>query len=103
MAKVETAFAKKVDQYLNTKKPNIYFFNTFGNAVQRAGLPDRIVCYKGRFIGIELKRPDGKGTESKRQEIEGNKIKKAKGIFVCTDNLDFIKEIFDYIDKSTSV
>lgn len=93
---VETSFAREVDKYLKSI-PDLWFLNVYGNAVQRAGVPDRIVCYKGKFIGIELKRPDGKGVESNRQKIEGIKIKRANGIYAIADSLDDVRKILSDI------
>lgn len=103
MQKAETLFAKKVDEYLKSlkKKGDLWFLNVFGNGVQKAGIPDRIVCYKGYFIGIELKREDGKGSESGRQSIERTLITRAGGISIVADNLDDIKAIISEIDEMT--
>lgn len=37
-----------------------YYFKHFGCAFSRAGVPDLIACLNGQFIGIEVKRADGK-------------------------------------------
>jgi hypothetical protein len=89
---IETDFARRVDKFLKSKE-GLWFLNTYGNAVQRAGIPDRLVCYKGVFIGLELKRPDGKGKESVRQQIEGSKIQQAGGIYRVVESIEEIEEI----------
>lgn len=91
----ETEFAHKVDKVLKST-PELWYLNVYGNAVQRAGVPDRIICYKGKFIGLELKKPDGKGRESKRQEIEGFKIKSSGGTYAVISSLD---ELHDTLSK----
>lgn len=86
----ESVLAKEVDRQLKLLN-NCYYVNIHGNGIQRAGVPDRLICYRGFFIGLELKRPDGKGRESNRQKIEGNKIMDAGGIYACIDNVaDFL-------------
>ncbi len=35
----------------------LFWFKTHGNP---PGIPDIIICHKGKFIGIELKAPSGK-------------------------------------------
>jgi hypothetical protein len=37
---------------------------------QRPGILDLLVCYKGAFLGIEVKTPKGRVTPSQQQEIE---------------------------------
>lgn len=93
MARVENSFAEKVDKYLKSI-PDLWFLNTYGNAVQRAGIPDRLVCYKGEFIALELKRPDGKGKVDPRQAIEIKKINRAGGKAYIIDNLESLDSVF---------
>lgn len=96
----EKILEKEVDQYLKSLN-ECYFVNIHGNGVQRAGVPDRLICYRGFFIGLELKRPDGKGKESNRQKIEGNKIIKACGIYRCIDSLSQLENIIEEIKHRT--
>ena len=49
----EKRFEIQVKKWL--KEHNAWFVKTWSNGTQRAGLPDLIICWKGRFIGIELK------------------------------------------------
>lgn len=96
---MEKDLAKVIDTYLKLKyKDSIWFLNTYGNAVQRAGVPDRLICYKGFFIGIEIKRPDGTGIESERQKIEGKRIKLAGGIYAVVESLEEVKDIMNKIE-----
>jgi Holliday junction resolvase len=62
-----------------------YVVKHHGSRFSQAGVPDLLVCYKGRFIGIEVKAPDGKPSELQLHHIE--QIKKAGGIGFITDNL----------------
>lgn len=61
-----------------------------GGMYGTAGIPDIICCYKGRFIGIEVKRPGGK--VSKLQEITIKKVNVARGISFVAYNLDDVKK-----------
>ena len=61
-----------------------------------AGLPDIICCYCGRFIGFEVKTPDGK--LSKLQEITITKIKAAKGEAFKVTSVKEVKEILKTLD-----
>lgn len=56
-----------------------FWFKVHGGPFQMAGLPDILGCYKGRFIGIEVKCPGNKPT-ALQLEV-GNMILKAGGIF----------------------
>ena len=59
--KSEKTFENKVKLYL--KQKGAYFIKTHGDRFSKVGVPDLIVCYKGLFIGIELKAPNGKPSE----------------------------------------
>ena len=56
----------------------------------QAGVPDIIACIKGRFVGIEVKRP---GQRPKPiQEAFLDAINKKGGIGLWADNLDKVKD-----------
>jgi Holliday junction resolvase len=45
-----------------------------------SGLPDLIACYKGRFVGIEVKRPETRHTVTERQQAVLDRISAAGGL-----------------------
>ena len=71
----EKIFETKVKRLLKLR--GCWLLKTFSNGIQRAGVPDLLVCYKGYFIGIELKAE--KGRPSKLQEYEIAGIRDAGG------------------------
>lgn len=57
----ELVLTRKVHDYLTRlykkeRKP-VWFIKTRGGPMQRAGLPDYILCINGRFGALELKNP----------------------------------------------
>lgn len=57
--------------------------------VNRSGCPDILWCHEGRFIAIEVKRPDGDARDL--QEIQMRKIREAGGLaFVASSVADVI-------------
>jgi hypothetical protein len=61
-----------------------------------SGTPDFLVCYKGRFIAIEAKRPGGKPTTLQTDAI--NAINRCGGTaFVC-DDVSALDNIFRAVD-----
>jgi Holliday junction resolvase len=50
-------------------KHGIYYFMPPGMGLGRAGIPDIIGCYKGRFIAIECKAGKGKTTALQDREL----------------------------------
>jgi Holliday junction resolvase len=59
------------------KTPLCFAWKTHGGVYGTAGIPDVIVCYRGRFVAFEVKTPSGKLT--KLQENTIARIKNAKG------------------------
>ena len=56
-----------------------------------SGIPDIIVCYKGKFLAFEVKTEKGK--LSKLQEMTIAKIQKANGMAFKVTSLEEVKEI----------
>lgn len=64
----------------------------------KAGVPDLLVCYKGNFIGIEVKTPATKNNVSKLQQHNLNLIQAAEGRCIVAWDLDMIKEFFKELE-----
>lgn len=78
----ESLFQKKVIKYLETLGNDCWFVKYWGGGIYtKSGVPDLLICYKGRFIALELKAPNGK--VSKLQEINIQKINDAGGYAVA--------------------
>lgn len=66
----------------------------------KTGIPDILCCYRGKFIGIEVKRPETIKTVTELQKYNIEEIKKAGGIaIVATSALDVINLLED-IDET---
>lgn len=95
---LESNLVKKVETYLKTTfREEAWFLKTSGNAAQKSGIPDILVCVRGKFIGLELKREDGSGKPSEQQEIECRKISRAGGYSLISNNLNEIKDFINRI------
>ena len=57
----ETKIQRQIQDYL--RNLGAYEFKVHGEIFMRAGIPDIICCYKGRFIGIEVKDEGNKPSE----------------------------------------
>lgn len=58
---------------------------------QKRGTPDIIVCYQGRFVGLEIKGP--KGRQSEFQKEAEAAIRKAGGEYYVIRDTDHLREI----------
>lgn len=75
-----------------------WWFKTHGGAFQRNGIPDLIACYRGWFLGIEVK--NDKGRPSRLQQHELQCIKDAGGLGLVARGTAEVEEVLDSIDMS---
>ena len=54
----ESALQREIHEY--TEKRGGYVVNQWGTALSGSGVPDILVCYRGRFIAWECKHPSKK-------------------------------------------
>ena len=87
----ETKLQKAIQFYL--RSVGAYCFKVHGELYMRAGIPDIICCYKGKFIGIEVK--DGNNTPSELQLAHGRQIKKSGGIFCVAYSVQDVKNLIE--------
>lgn len=83
--KVENQIKKYLDQQ------NAYYVKIHGSAYMPAGTPDILVCINGRFVGIEVKRPEG-GILSELQKLKLKLIEKAGGVGIVARNISDVSE-----------
>lgn len=89
----EKNIENKIKQYL--KCIGAYHVKYFGNSFSQVGVPDILACYKGHFIGIEVKNEKGK--TSPLQDYNLEEIKKAGGISLVARSVEDVKEVIDNI------
>lgn len=72
-----------------------YYFYPVTGGFGASGVPDIIVCYKGRFFGLECKANGNKPT--KLQQLNIDKINDAGGIalVINEDNMNEVKTILE--------
>ena len=90
----ESTLQKQITDYIKKSKG----FSVKIIASNMAGTPDILCCYQGKFIGIEVKNPNGKGVVSKLQNYRIKEIKKAGGIAVVVTSLQEVKDLFNEME-----
>ena len=92
----EKRFEMKIRKEL--EKYNAWVLKTWSNGIQRAGIPDLIICLNGHFVGIEVKAEKGKPSELQKYNIK--KIKEAGGIamIVYPDDFEDIKKLLEQLN-----
>jgi hypothetical protein len=92
----EAGIVEKIKAYLKTV-PGCFFYKNHGGAYGTAGLPDLVICFKGRFAALEVKTATGKPTVL--QEITLDRIRKAGGIAEIVRSVGEVKRIIAEIPE----
>ena len=92
----ESDLIRKISEYLKTV-PNLYFWKEHGGMYGTAGITDLIVCYKGRFIGLECKV--GKNKPTVLQAVTIKQIINAGGYATVVRTVDEVREIIRAVEK----
>ena len=95
---LEKDITAAIQRYLKTV-PNCFHFKEHGGQYGTAGLPDIIVCYRGRFVAFEVKTETGR--PSKLQEITIAKIKAAKGEAFIVRSVQEVQAIIKNLEEET--
>lgn len=95
----EKQLQDKCVRYLTER--GIYHVVTHGNAWERRGRPDIYICYRGRFIGVELKKGPG-DTPTPLQLKHLREIEASGGIGVWLTSLEQLKNLLSSIDSTPS-
>lgn len=97
MATPEKLVKQKVVKVL--KKYHAYYFYPVTGGYGASGVPDIIVCYKGRFIGIECKADATKRGPTALQEKNLDQIGDSGGIALVIDkhNIDKVEAVLMHL------
>ena len=101
LEKTEKEVKDQIRDYLNKLKPDCtHFF--YASYAGQPGVSDRICCYKGQFVAIEVKRPSRKthknGGLTDNQRAFGEAVKSAGGHFIVAyDEQDVIDYFQSYL------
>ena len=91
----EQQIQKKIIQYL--EQEGYYVVKVI--SASKSGVPDILTCIEGRFVGIEVKKPETKTNVSKLQEYNLDKINEAGGVSTVAWEVEQVKIIVSAIKK----
>jgi hypothetical protein len=89
----EKTITAAIIKYLKSL-PECWHIKVFGGPRGRAGAPDLLVCRKGLFYAIEVKKPGGKGP-TKLQERELAAIMKAGALAFTARSVDDVRNVME--------
>ena len=89
-----------IKKYLTSLGSEVFFWKEHGGPYSTAGIPDIICCYKGRFLGLEVKLPNGKLTELQSRAIQ--KIIQAGGLAGRVESVSDVKALIQRANSERS-
>lgn len=92
----ESDLVHKIGQYLKSI-PDLFYWKEHGGIYGTAGVPDLIVCYKGRFIAFEVKI--GKNKPTALQEATIRAINKAGGYALPVWSVEEVRKVIQAFEK----
>ena len=98
---LERDIVAAIKKYLTSLGEDVFFWKEHGSAYGTSGIPDIIVCYRGRFVGMECKLPGGRLTELQKRAIA--KINRAGGIARRVESVADALAIIQLIDDELDV
>lgn len=75
----------------------IYHFMPAANGFGRAGIPDIICCYSGRFLAIECKAGKGKTTALQARELAAIRAARGMAFVINETNIQEFKEALQWM------
>lgn len=93
MKKEESIIQDDIRKYLDQEH---IFYIRYSAQSSANGIPDLIICYKGYFIGAEVKTSKGQPTLLQEKKLEA--INRARGFGILVRSLGDLVDLFNYID-----
>lgn len=94
---LEKDIVAAIKKYLASLGSDIFFWKEWGGPYGTSGVPDIICCYKGRFLGLEVKLPTGRLTELQKRAIR--KINGAGGVACRVESVEDVKHVIEQVNR----
>lgn len=92
----EQDYQRKIMDFLKSK--GAYVVKVI--RASKAGVPDVLCCYKGRFLAIEVKKPETVRNVSKLQAYNLDLIQNAGGIGFVAYSKEQVQKVLEAIDEA---
>lgn len=86
-----TGLKRKVDAYLNTLAPDVFFEKRSPGRYDRSGVADYVGCAWGLFFAIEIKHPIKKPPPSKEQQKYLQHVSDARGFWIVAYSVEDVR------------
>lgn len=97
MATPEGEIKDAICKYLRTLAPDLWFYRAQGGAYGHPGVPDIVCCYRGRWVGLEVKTPTGRVSGFQTQCRED--VMSAGGVYEVVRSVDDARKVIEGLDR----
>ncbi len=94
----ESAIQAKILKFLRALRPACWSIKAA--VCNERGVPDILCCYRGRFVGLEVKT--ARGRISAPQRVQNDRIRKAGGCAVVVRSVADVKAVLRIIDREVN-
>jgi len=101
MARVESKIQSDIVAYLKGRH-DTYVLNVGGSASTAKGTPDLIVCWRGRFVALEVKKPKDSYGLTSTQAMRLRKINEIGGIGEVVTSVKDVSTLLDRLGKEAA-
>jgi Holliday junction resolvase len=95
-AKVKKAVVSKLKKY------GAYYFFPVTGGFGRSGVPDIVVCHRGRFVAIECKAGNNQPTGLQLKNIKEIQAAHGVALIINENTLDWVDLVMQGIDDETN-
>ena len=94
----ESRLQREVVKYLKSVS-GLFYFKVHGGTMQQPGIPDILVCYRGRFIGFELKAHNKRPTPLQAHTMA--RIVSCGGMALVVYNISDVQAVVERVELET--
>lgn len=92
MTTPEGIIKKEICDYLDTV-PGLFYWRAQGGSYGTPGVPDLVCCYKGRWVGLEVKTHAGRVSEY--QKAFKRRAEAAGGVYEVVRSADDARRVIE--------
>lgn len=75
------------------KKHHCWYTMPYQAGYSQTGVPDFIVCHRGKFLAVEAKAGNNKATSLQKAQLEGILYAGGDALIINEGSLDFLEEV----------
>jgi hypothetical protein len=92
----ERRIVQKIQVYLEEQGARPFKIHG-DDSFQEAGIPDLLVCWRGRFIGLEVKQPGGEPSPLQKKVLR--EIERSGGVAQVVESVGQVRDLLAKLER----